>query len=98
MAALRLKLEHIARNTPEQNAHIESFHKTVKKEYLWPRDFQTYQEAVEALKEAFMDCNRYRIHSSLGYLTPYEFLRNWFRMKRIIGEEDGKEREVAGVA
>ncbi len=98
MAALRLmKLEHIARSTPEQNAHIESFHKTVKKEYLWPRDFQIYQDAEEALKEAFVDYNRYRIHSSLGYLTPYEFLKNWFRMKRIIGE-DGKEREVAGVA
>ena len=91
MAVLRLKLEHIARSTPEQNAHIESFHKTVKKEYLWPRDFQNYQEAVEA----FADYNGYRIHSSLGYLTPYEFLKNWFRMKRIIAE-DGKE--VAGVA
>jgi putative transposase len=99
MAALKLKrVEHIARNTPEQNAHIESFHKTVKKEYLWPKDFQTYQEAVEALKEAFTDYNGYRIHSSLGYLTPYESLRNWFRMKKIKEEEDGKEREVAGVA
>jgi hypothetical protein len=29
--------------------------------------------------------------SSLGYLTRYEFLKKWFRMKSIIGE-DGKER------
>ena len=98
MAVLRLRLEHIARSTPEQSAHIESFHKTVKKEHLWSRDFQSYQEAVEALKEAFIDYNRYRIHSPLGCLTPYESLKNWFRMKQIIGEEDGKEKEVAGVA
>ena len=98
MAVLRLRLEHIARSTPEQSAHIESFHKTVKKEHLWSRDFQSYQEAVEALREAFIDYNRYRIHSPLGCLTPYESLKNWFRMKQIIGEEDGKEKEVAGVA
>ncbi len=55
MAALALKLEHIARCTPEQNGHVKSFHETVKKEHLWPRDFQSYQEAEEALKEAFTD-------------------------------------------
>lgn len=32
-------LEFIFANTPEQNGHIESFHKTLKKEYLWPLDF-----------------------------------------------------------
>ena len=39
------KLEFIYYNTPEQNGHIESFHKTLKKEYLWPQDFRNYQEA-----------------------------------------------------
>ena len=35
MKALGIKLEFIYYNTPEQNGHIESFHKTLKKEYLW---------------------------------------------------------------
>ncbi len=34
MLTLGLKIEHIAVNTPEQNGHIESFHKTLKKEYI----------------------------------------------------------------
>jgi putative transposase len=38
MSVLGLKLEHIACNTPEQDGHIESFHKTLKKEYIWPYD------------------------------------------------------------
>lgn len=74
MSVLALKLEHIAVNTPEQNGHIKSFHKTLKKEYVWTMDFLDYQQAEAAIKGAFVDYNQYRIHFSHGYLTPYEFL------------------------
>ncbi len=77
MKALGLKLEFIHYNTPEQNGHIESFHKTLKKEYLWAQDFRNYQEAEIAIAEAFKDYNSVRPHSSLGYRTPYEFLSYW---------------------
>ena len=77
MSVLGIKLEHIACNTPEQNGHIESFHKTLKKEYIWPYDFRTYQEAELVIRDAVVDYNRDRIHSSLGYLTPYEFISKW---------------------
>lgn len=30
------------------------------------------------MDRAFVDYNRFRIHSALGYLTPYEFLELWF--------------------
>jgi putative transposase len=75
--ALGIKLEFIYYNTPEQNGHIESFHKTLKKEYLWCQDFKNYQEAEIAIAEAFKDYNSVRPHSSLGYRTPYEFLSYW---------------------
>lgn len=68
MSVLGLKLEHIACNTPGQDGHIESFHKTLKKEYIWPYDFRTYRQVEVAIS----DYNRDRIRSSLGYLTPYE--------------------------
>lgn len=71
------KLEYIYYNTPEQNGHIESFHKTLKKEYLWPHDFKNYQEAEIAIADAFRDYNQNRIHSALGYMTPSEFLQKW---------------------
>lgn len=41
MRALGMKVEFIFANTPEQNGHVESFHKTLKKEYLWPETFRT---------------------------------------------------------
>ncbi len=71
---LGIKQEFIAVNTPEQNGHVESFHKTLKREYVWTRDFQTFQEAAEAIQEAYLDYNQHRIHSALSYLTPYEYL------------------------
>jgi putative transposase len=42
MKILRVKQEFIAVNTPEQNGHMESFHKTLKREYVWTRDFQSH--------------------------------------------------------
>ena len=71
------KHEFIWKNTPEQNGHVESFHKTLKKEYIWPREFESYQDAEAALVEAFEDYNNDRIHSALGYLTPTEFATKW---------------------
>ncbi len=75
--ALGLRLEHIMYRTPEQNGGIESFHKTLKREYVWPFEFNSFQEADGAMDKAFIDYNQNRIHSSLGYLTPYEFLELW---------------------
>lgn len=74
MKLLGLNQEFIAVNTPEQNGHMESFHKTLKREYIWTRDFQNFQEAAEAIQEAFIDYNQRRIHSALKYMTPYEYL------------------------
>lgn len=83
MKALGIKkLEYIHYNTPEQNGHVESFHKTLKKEYIWPHDFKNYQEAEIAIADAFKDYNRNRIHSALGYRPPYEFLSSyWMKIK-----------------
>lgn len=70
-------LDFIWYHTPEQNGHIESFHKTLKKEYIWPHEFRNYQEAEVAIMESFDDYNNRRIHSALGYRTPSEFHRMW---------------------
>jgi transposase InsO family protein len=90
ISVLGLKLEHIYYNTPEQNGHIESFHKTLKKEYIWPNDFQNYQEAESAIRDVFLDYNQNRIHSALRYLTPYEFISKW----KMQQEEKEKEKVI----
>ncbi len=82
MKIMEIRTEFIFRNTPEQNGHIESFHKTLKREYIWVNDFQNYQEAEIAVSNAFIDYNRNRIHSALGYKTPYEFLSEWEMMNK----------------
>ena len=86
MDALGLRLEYILYHTPEQNGYIESFHKTLKKEHIWVRDFRSHQEAEIAIVAAFEDYNHRRIHSSLGYLTPSEYLNSW-RHGNVILEE-----------
>lgn len=77
MDALGLRLEYILYHTPEQNGFVESFHKTLKREYIWPREFRSHQEAEVAVEEAFTDYNQNRIHSALDYMTPYECLDAW---------------------
>jgi putative transposase len=90
-------LEHIACNTPEQNGHIESFHKTLKKEYIWPYDFSTYQQVEAAITDAFIDYNRDRIHSSLGYLTPYEFISKWKQEYQRETEDVAEQTKVINI-
>jgi putative transposase len=77
MKVLGIRVEYIFANTPEQNGHVESFHKSLKREYIWSRDFKDYQEAEVAIMAAFKDYNDKRPHSSLDYRTPYEFLSYW---------------------
>ena len=79
MATLGITLEYIYVNTPEQNGHIESFHKTLKKEYVWPCEFANIQEAKESLLVAFEDYNDNRIHSALKYMTPSEFAKQYWQ-------------------
>jgi transposase InsO family protein len=58
----------------EQDGAIESFHRTLKKEHIWPYEFELFQDVERAIEVAFVDHNRNRVHFSLGYLTPSEFL------------------------
>ena len=74
---LGARLEYIYVNTPQQNGHMESFHKTLKKEYAWPHEFKDAEVAGVAPLEALDDCNRHRIHSAIGYATPDEFAKHW---------------------
>ena len=60
--------------TPEDNAFIELFFKTLKKEEIYFRGYKTMTDVKNNLPR-FIDeiYNEKRLHSSLGYKTPSEF-------------------------
>lgn len=63
-----------AKGNPYDNAKAESFFKTLKREEVYLKDYETYGDA-EANLAHFIDAvyNEKRLHSSLGYLPPVEY-------------------------
>ena len=59
---------------PTQNAFIESFNGKLRDEYLNETLFTSLNDACEELAKWQEDYNNYRPHSSIGNLTPSEFV------------------------
>jgi putative transposase len=59
---------------PRDNAQAESFMRTLKHEEVYLQDYQSFEEAKQAIGR-FIDAvyNEKRLHSSLGYRPPSEF-------------------------
>jgi len=61
------------------NACVESFFATLKKELVYRRKFKTREEAkIEIWKYIARFYNEKRMHSTLGYLSPNEYERAYF--------------------
>ena len=59
---------------PYENAKAESFFKSWKREEVYLKQYQKFQEAEDHLREFIEEVyNTKRLHSSLGYLPPTEF-------------------------
>ena len=54
------------------NIFVERLWRTVKYEEVYLHSYQSVREALLGLKRYFRFYNRERLHSSLGYMTPYE--------------------------
>lgn len=70
----KIKHSYSRKGTPYDNAGIESFHASLKKEEVYTTSYADFDQANQALFayiEGFY--NRNRIHSSINYLTPQEF-------------------------
>ena len=69
-----VQLHFIDPGKPAQNAWIESFNGRVRDEFLNVYHFRTLWEMRDAAEAWLIDYNEVRPHSSLGYLTPKEFV------------------------
>ena len=75
LAAEQIETAHIAPGKPWQNGTDESFNGRFRDECLNMEYFRTRLEAIAIIETWRMHYNEVRPHSSLGYLTPYEFKR-----------------------
>nr|WP_238392741.1 IS3 family transposase [Paenibacillus antri] len=62
------------------NACIESFHSVLKKELIYQTKFKTRLQAYDALyKYIELEYNLIRLHSTLGYLPPHRFEKEYHK-------------------
>ena len=66
-------------NNPKGNADTERVIRTIKEEVIWINEFETLEEAKEAMERFVRFYNEEYCHSSLNYKSPSEFFKEWER-------------------
>ncbi|WP_255433138.1 IS3 family transposase [Spirosoma sp. KUDC1026] len=67
---IKQEFTHVA--TPEENSYIEAFHSILEHDVIEPNVFGSYYEAKEMLGRYFSHYNNYRLHRSIGFITPQQ--------------------------
>lgn len=66
-----------------QNGYAERLMRTIKEEEVDLSEYRNFTEAYQQIEQFLEDVYmKKRIHSSLGYLTPEEFERNWISQQQ----------------
>ncbi len=76
--------------TPEQNAHIESYHSILERAVCKRYEFESLAQASETLNRFRDFYNLERIHSGLHYRSPYQFL-----LERGVDMQELKSRKCS---
>ncbi len=70
----QMKISMSRTGNPYDNACIESFHATIKKDLIYRSRFKTREEAIKAINYYISNFyNTRRKHSTLGYVSPANF-------------------------
>jgi len=88
----KIDIVHIQPGKPTQNGGIESFNGKLRDECLNVNWFWNLFDARRKISDWKTEYNSRRPHSSLGYLTPDEFARQWqnsflSEAKSMVGEQ-----------
>lgn len=62
--------------TPQQNAHIESYHSIMERLVCQRYEFKDLKEAQNTMNRFLKFYNFDRIHSGVGYTSPFKYLLN----------------------
>lgn len=66
------------------NAAMESFFHTLKTEHIYFENYQTREQAKQSIFEYVeVFYNRKRRHSTLGYLSPADFEKQWYQQQGV---------------
>lgn len=69
-------------NNPKGNADTERVIRTIKEDLVWPRERKGIYELKEELTKWIQNYNEDFPHSSLGYMTPYDY-EAWFNASLV---------------
>lgn len=81
--------------TPEQNAHIESYHSILERVICRQYLFETTDDQLATLNRWAMFYNYQRIHSGTGYKSPYKaLLKNGIDVDKLFVKEKTKNKRI----
>ncbi len=73
---------HVA--TPEENAHIEAYHGTLKRDIFDKWEYYTFGQIEQILKRYLVFYNNTRLHGLIGHKTPVD---KWNEDKHLINQK-----------
>ena len=79
LVGIQQEFTHVA--TPEENAHIEAFHGTLKRDVLDRVEYTSFEYINQVINRYINFYNNSRLHGLLGGITPME---KWDKDKNLI--------------
>ena len=70
--------EWIGYNSPKQNAHVERVIGTLKADWLWLEECDTFAEAHALVTRAVREYNEEHPHAALAFLSPDEYRQAYY--------------------
>lgn len=69
--------------TPEENGHIESFHKLIGDELIAHYEFATLEQAQNDVNRYYTFYNNERLHSAIQYKSPEQYLQDYYKNEKM---------------